>query len=73
MQKQIWKLSGNIAQPFKGMCLDFLPKLSVFVPYPQHKTIIENLENFAHFGKPELPIIVYPATYLGFELYGNVL
>jgi hypothetical protein len=44
MQKQIWKLPGNIAQPFKGMCLDFLPELSVFVPYPQHKTIIENPE-----------------------------
>ena len=61
-------MPGNIAQPFKGMCFDFLPEPSVFVPYPQHKTVIENPENFSHLREPEFPIIVYPAPYLGFKL-----
>jgi hypothetical protein len=68
MEKQIWKLPGNIAQPFKSMYFDFLPEPSLFVPYPQHKTIVEYPENFAHHRQPEFPIAAYPAPYLGFEL-----
>jgi hypothetical protein len=44
MEKQIWKLPGNIAQPFKSMYFDFLPEPSLFVPYPQHKTIVDTLK-----------------------------
>src|SRR5690554_7417070 len=55
------------------MCLDFLPEPSVFVSYPHHKTIIKHPENLAHFRKPELPIVIYPTSYLGFKQLGNVM
>jgi len=49
MQKQIRIVLSNVAKPPKSMGFDFLPEPSIFVPYPQHQTVIENSEHFAHF------------------------